>query len=387
MNKLLSQKEEEIENLRRELQQSVSESNRNDFMERENQLKEKIRELEAVLTSNELSYNKQTEEMNVLNQRNIELEQMITETKIFLKTKEEEEEDKMNRIETLEKSLQQTKKIFEEKESQISQNNDEFANIKDQCQRFNDKNNELSGKLEESTQIINHLTEENKNCQLEILKKEEKIKDLQEKLLSNQKAASPTESIHMMDEPETSFTSLEPEAQLDGIKKLSMVNRELSRKLSHANHEEIVQSLSNQVFKLYNEMNEIENEKSNLTEEYEELQKQKEENEAILNKQMNEINNELRSNKELLAQVQKKFESLEKDNTRFKVENDSLKREVERCQLKLENTNNKMLAMIENHQEEIRQKDNKYDELLNLNEQLREKYSRFINLLKQKNVL
>jgi len=102
---------------------------------------------------------------------------------------------------------------------------------------------------------------------------------------------------------------------------------------------------------------------------------------------MNEINNELRSNKELLAQVQKKFESLEKDNTRFKVENDSLKREVERCQLKLENTNNKMLAMIENHQEEIRQKDNKYDELLNLNEQLREKYSRFINLLKQKNVL
>jgi len=387
MNKLLSQKEEEIENLRRELQQSVSESNRNDFMERENQLKEKIRELEAVLSSNELSYNKQSEEMNVLNQRNIELEQMITETKIVLKAKEEEEEDKMNRIETLEQSLQQTKKILEEKESQISQNNDEFTNMKNQCQRFNDKNNELSGKLEESTQIINHLTEENKNCQLEILKKEEKIKDLQEKLLTNQKTASPTESINMVDEPDTSFTSLDPEAQLDGIKKIAMVNRELSRKLSHANHEEIVQSLSNQVFKLYNEMNEVENEKASLTEEYEELQKQKSENEAVFNKRLNEINNELKSNKDLLSRVQKKFESIEKDNTRFKVENESLKRELERCQLKLENTNKKMLTMMENHEEEIRQKDEKYNELLSLNEQLREKYSRFINLLKQKNVL
>jgi len=64
-----------------------------------------------------------------------------------------------------------------------------------------------------------------------------------------------------------------------------------------------------------------------------------------------------------------------------------LKRELERYQLKLENTNKKMLTMIEEHEEALKQKDEKYDELYKLNSQLREKYNRFIALLKQKGVL
>ncbi|ORX45450.1 hypothetical protein BCR36DRAFT_585757 [Piromyces finnis] len=387
MNRILNKKEEEIENLRNELQQSISESNRNEFMERENQLKEKIRELEAMISSNEISWNKQNEDMNVLNSRNIELEKMIEESRLIIKSKEEQEEDKENRISLLEQTLEQTKKTLQEKENKLTQSSNEFSDMKEQYQHFNDRVKELSSKLEESTQIMDHLREENKTCQMDLLRKEEEIKALQEKMKGNQKDYdSHSNNQYIVNEPE-SLTHEESESHNNNIKKIAMVDRELSRKLSHANHEEIVSSLSNQIFKLYNEMDKIENEKFSLTEEFETLQKQKDENEANLNKELEEIRSELEINKETLMNLRRKFAAIEEETSNFKMENESLKRELERYQLKLENTNKKMLTMMEEHEAALKQKDEKYDELYNLNNQLRQKYNRFITLLKQKGVL
>jgi len=437
MNKMLLSKEAEIENLRSELQQFVSETNRNDFMERENQLKEKIRELEAMISSNEISWNKQSEELKLVTKKNIELQQIIEDTNLLLKSKEEQEEDHLGRIDSLEKSLEKAKKNLEEKEKVLTQNNNEFNDIQSQYQHFNDRVKELSTKLDESTQIVDHLKEENKNCQMDLLKKEEEVKALQQKLEDYQSAApsmansntgsgnntgtknssvtsNPVNGMNGMNgnggniilggnngasgngmaltnEPESFSpgTPKSPEDFLknDSIKKLAMVDRELSRRLSHANHEEIVQSLSGQIFKLYTEMDKIETEKINITEEYEEMKKEKVENEATLNKQLDEVRKELEINKETLNTLRKKFAAVEEETNGIKMENDSLKRELERCQLKLENTNKKMLTMMEEHEEALKQKDEKYEELYKLNNQLREKYNRFIALLKQKGVL
>jgi len=397
LSHMLKKKEEEIVNLRYELEQSVSESNRNDFMERENQLKDKIRELEAVLTTNEMAWNKQTEEMNSLNERNLELEQMIEETKLVLKSKEEQEEDKDNRIESLEQSLQETQKALEDKEKELTQNTHEVTDMKAQYQQFNDRVQELSSKLEESNQMMDHLREENKTCQMDLMRKEEEVKSLQQKLQDigapispstpEASAATINDSNVMCEPEEIPSTTEKSESRSNSIKKLAMVDRELSRKLSRANHEEIVTSLSNQIFKLYTEMDKIETEKLNITEEFEELQKQKTENEANLNKELEEIRSELEISKENLADLRRKFAATEQETNNYKMEIESLKRELERYQLKLENTNKKMLTMIEEHEEALKQKDEKYDELYKLNSQLREKYNRFIALLKQKGVL